>query len=65
MSDWGEPCLKCGHPADYHSTTYCRSGVGAGITKPQCDCDGYDSPERARIAASSSSVLGVGGLGSE
>jgi len=45
MSEYGRPCLACGHPADYHGVTFCQLIAGAD-TKRACDCGGYDNPEK-------------------
>jgi hypothetical protein len=45
MSDWGKPCLRCGHPASYHGVSFCQVAAGSSIKKP-CDCIGYDNPDR-------------------
>jgi len=40
MSSWGPWCVKCGHPAAYHGTSFCMVRAGADAKK-DCDCDGY------------------------
>lgn len=40
---WGDACLACGHPADYHGVTFCAVVAGGSVKRP-CDCPGYKNP---------------------
>src|SRR5690348_11519077 len=48
MTDWGAPCVTCGHPATYHGKTFCMVDAG-GPHKKRCDCDGYSATRQQTV----------------